>query len=199
MKRRRLMIYLVLGVVLTLTLLMLPNRDTNKFDFSLRYNVDGKDFVSTFENLLTQDTVEGIKTVDFKFKQKDLKKIKDKIDELGIMDEDFNGLPRSDFNHNTIGLYRLKIRLNGQTKSIFWTSSNVRMNMDFEVIEEIGSDEDDKTVNKVTLIKVKNDEDDRYEGEYGRANKLFELKNFIIDIIYDYEEFKEIPQHKLYL
>lgn len=42
----------------------LYDQGESDFEFSLRYNVDVKDFISTFDNQLMVDTVDGIKTIE---------------------------------------------------------------------------------------------------------------------------------------
>lgn len=143
---------IILGVVLFIVILLVVKNhimEEDDFNFSLTYNVDGKDFISTYENLLIKDTISGIKTIEFEFNKEDLRKIRSKVLELGIMEEDFRGMPKSGFQLSTIAKYKLKIDLNGESKIIYWTTENSSLKIPLE--------QNDK---------------DRYEGEYGRVNKL---------------------------
>jgi hypothetical protein len=95
------------------------NINEDSINFSLRYSVDGNDFVSTFDNTLKVDTVAGIKTIDFKFTKKDLERIKNKIIELEIMDTDFREMSNSGVTISTMGIYTLDLEFNGKTKTIY--------------------------------------------------------------------------------
>jgi hypothetical protein len=169
-------ILMTLILIVSITYLLKSTYFDDDFNFSLRYNIDGKDFISTFDQTLTQDTVEGMMTIDFKLTKSDMKKIKNKIVALGIIEEDFRGLPVSLVNLSTVGKYDLKISLNGEIKNIHWTSKNARF-----------------------VIGIEQENEDKYIGEYARVNKLFELKRFIYEIIITYDEFKNLPAHILYL
>ena len=178
MKKTSMMIILV--YILTAWLIVDDITSMEDFNFSLQYNVGGRDFISTYDNILTVDTVAGIKTVEFHLSDKDKRRIKGKIESLGIMEEDFASLPKSGLVISPLGKYNLMITLNGVEKRAYWTT---------EYINPI-----------VFPIKEKpTDPASRYEGEYGRVNKLFDLKNFIVDIIMEYETFKSLPKHKMYL
>ncbi len=179
MKKFALIIF-VISVVVTsiITFNLLTPKET--FNFSLRYNVDGRDYISTFDEQLTVDTVDGIKVIDFKLKNSDLKKIKNKMIELDIFEGDFTKLRRSGVTLSVNGIYDLGFEYNGVTKSIYWTTGNANL--------------------IIIVDDLKNaSEEDRYEGEYGQVNKLFDLKTFIVEIIYEYDEYKALPPHKMYL
>lgn len=173
--------YITLFILLIICILIalgLNSYLTNKddFNFSLTYNVDGKDYVSTFDNTLRKDTVAGLKTIDFEFSKNDLNKIKDKIVELEIMEGDFKKLPHSGLIISPNGIYKLKIEMNGETKLLYWETGN----------------------SNPRPSEVLNAED-RYDGVYGRVYKLFDLKDFIIEIIEEYEEYQKLPPHNLYM
>lgn len=151
------------------------HQEDENFNFSLQYSVGGKDMISTFDNTLTQDTVEGLITIDFELSKSDMKRIKEKIESLRIMEDDFRGMPNSGLIISPSSKCTLKIELDGETKEIYWTSSNAN-----PVLPVVGE-----------KIKV--------EEPYERAHRLFELKGFIIDIIMEYDELKTLPAHKMYL
>lgn len=159
--------------------LLIPNNKSESFNFSLRYGVDGRNFVSTTSRLLDADTVEGQRSVDFEFTEDDLKRIKDKVIELEIMEIDFREMPKSDVTLSIKGIYKLDIELDGETKSIYWTTENAY----FE---------------SPLTLENENDEE-RYEGDFGKAKRLFDLKNFILMIIKEYDEYKELPTAPIYL
>lgn len=166
----------ILTVVLIVgTYAFCSNQEKDNFNFSLQYSVDGRDIISTFNNTLTQDTVEGMITIDFELSKSDIKRIKEKIESLRIMEDDFRGLPNSGLVISPSSKCTLKIELDGEIKEIYWTSSNAN-----PVLPVVGEE-----------IEV--------EEPYERAHRLFELKGFIIDIIMKYDELKTLPAHKVYL
>jgi len=180
-------------------ILLIINNESESFNFSLKYGVDGKNFVSTNDKTLKADTVEGIKTIDFEFTQKDLERIRDKIIELEIMEIDFREMPRSDVSISTVGIYTMDIELNEKTKTIYWTTNNASFNIDYEILGKLKVDNENGIINEVTLVELKEAEEKRYDGENGRVNRLFDLKNFIIEIINEYDEYKELPAAPMYL
>ena len=165
----------LIGVLVLAILMFINGSKDDDFDFILQYNVDGKDVISTFDNTLTQDTIEGIMTIDFELSKADMKKIKEAVEALGIMEEDFKNLPSSNIKLSPSGKYMLKIQMDGETKVIHWVTSNANPIIDLD-----GSRKSDEEL-------------------YERASKLFRLKNLIVDIIKEYEELEALPAHKLYL
>jgi|LGVF01.2.fsa_nt_gb hypothetical protein len=179
MKKLVLIIFVISVVVASIiTFNLITTKET--FNFSLRYNVDGKDFISTFDEQLTVDTVHGIKVIDFKLKNSDLNKIKNKMIELDIFEGDFTKLRRSGVTLSVNGIYELGFEYNGVTRSIYWTTGNTNPVIIVDDLENVS-------------------EEDRYKGEYGQVNKLFDLKTFILEIIKEYDEYKALPPHKMYL
>ncbi len=175
------------------------NNESEPFDFSLKYGVDGKNFVSTTDKTLKADTVEGIKTIDFEFTQKDLRRIRDRIIELEIMEIDFREMPRSNISISTVGIYTIDIEINGKSKTIYWTTNNASFNFDFNTVGKVKVDNEDVVIDEVIQVELKETNMERYEGKYGRAERLFDLKNFILDIIKEYDEYKELPAAPMYL
>lgn len=165
----------LIGVLVLAILMFINGSKDDDFDFILQYNVDGKDVISTFDDTLTQDTIEGIMTIDFELSKADMKKIKEAVEALGIMEKDFKNLPSSNIKLSPSGKYMLKIQMDGETKVIHWTTANAN-----PVIDLDGSRKSD-------------------EEPYERAGKLFRLKNLIIDIIMEYEELQALPAHVLYI
>jgi len=180
MRKIRILTFGIAFAVAFLLAFFISNSMNTDLGFSLRYSVAGKDYISTFDKTLTVDTVAGMKTIEFELTKEDLKRIEDKIEELGIMDEDFSNLPSSglDIGHN--GVYELKIELGDQTKYAYWTTANSSGKIGIPI-----------DMNKV--------QEDKFKGEFARVNKLFALKNFIVEIIMEYEEYKALPAHTMYL
>lgn len=178
---------------------LIINNESESFNFSLKYGVDGKNFVSTTDKTLKVDTVEGIKVINFEFTKNDLKRIEEKIIELEVLEIDFRKMPRSDFEISTLGIYTLNIELNGKTKTIYWTTNNSSFNINYEVVGKIKVDNENGIINEITQVNLKEAEEKRYDGEYGRAKRLFDLKNFILEIIKEYDNYKELPAAPMYL
>jgi|LGVF01.2.fsa_nt_gb hypothetical protein len=169
-------VLLIITFIVTIGFTIMSDEKTDNFDFSLRYSVDGNDFVSTFDHTLKVDTVAGIKITDFEFTEKDLERIKSKIIELGITETDFSEMPNSGLIIFPMGIYTLDLKYDGQTKSIYWTTQNA---------------------SPILSESIKNKKT-RYDGEYGRVYRLFDLKDFIVEIIKEYDEYKELPAHRMY-
>jgi len=146
------------------------------FQFSLSYNVGGKDFVSTYEKILTQDTVEGLITKDFQFSEEDLDTIEAMIRELGLMEDDFGLIGQPGLMISPMGVYDLKIQLDGQTKHFYWTSGHMNPN-----------------------LKVGDDRGIKFNEVKRPVEFLMDFKNLIIDLIRDYDVYKEMPRHRMYL
>lgn len=199
MKKTRLIMLSLLLLISSFYLVILNNREVSDFDFSLKYNVEGKDFVSTFDHSLVQDTVDGMVRIDFEFKKEDLEKIKSKIEELEIMVDDFSGLPSSETTYYPMSEYHLQINLGGEIKNIRWSSRNANIDNALDVLGKIDIDDEESLFDEITLVELESKDHKSYEGAYGRVNKLFDLKTYIIEIIKEYDQYKELPAHKMYL
>lgn len=173
---RKILILLAIVFLAIVGFIIMSNENNDNFDFSLRYSVDGKDFISTIDNTLKIDTVSGVKIIDFELTKEDLKRIQDKIQELEIIETDFQNMPFSGVTFSNLGIYELHLQVGEKTKTIYWTTENT---------------------SPVLSASIKNG-NTRYSGEYGRVYRLFDLKDFIVEIIEEYDEYIRLPAHRMY-
>lgn len=81
------------------------------------------------------------------------------------------------------GIYHLKVLHDDREYNIHWTSNNM---VPFTI-------NPDKSEGESIIVEEK------YKDDYRKFKNLGILKSYIIDIIYKYEDVKDLPEHKLYL
>lgn len=158
------------------------NTVDDSFNFSLRYNVNGDDMISTFDNTCTVHTVDGMEKIQLELSHADKVKILDKIKELNILNEDYSFLEKKYFIITPCGKYELVVEINSEKYTINWTSNNMPP-FSVDVTEE----------GETTLLV-----DDEYKEDYDRLKRLFDLKTFIVNTLYEYSNVKALPEHIWY-
>lgn len=146
------------------------------FDFSLRYGCENGDWISTYDNELIVETVEGRLTVDFKFTPEELLQIKEKIDSLGLLELEFKGFPKTDLIIHPLATYNFKITLDDQVYRYYWTTNNYP---EFD-------------------MKQPGVIDETFQESYNKIKVADELVEFINAIIINSETYKKLPKHVMY-
>lgn len=147
------------------------------FNFSLQYNVNGDDKISTFDNSFKVNTVEGYKTIDLALTKKEKEEIKAFIIENNILEEDYTGL-----NDNPViepwENFALEVHLEGEQHLIKWNTNNL-----LNLIQSI-----DPSSGEVQPLEGK-------EEEYQKVKKLYDFRNLVVEIIYNHRETEGLPPH----
>jgi len=170
---------IVLILIFALLLVSCKDAEGSSFDFTLRYNVKGSNMVSSFNDTLIIDTVEGPKTIEFILSNEDREKIKDKFLELEIMNEDYTFLKNEHLKVKPYEENELIVEIDKEEFRIEWTTNNIppfRINVTSGSTEAV----------------------EGYEEDFEKFKRLLELKNFIINIVEESEEFKMLPPQRGY-
>lgn len=150
-------------------------KDDNDFDFSLEFNVNGDDKISTFDDSFKSHTVEGVKTIKLVLSDEELNTIKEYIADNEILNENYT------HKKSTIVITpeeecTLIVKSDGVESTIKWTSNDIGL---FSV---------DATTGKAIPSK---DNEENYE----KVMKLFELRKLIEKAIYSHIQTKDLPEH----
>jgi len=159
-----------LGIFLYLSLDKTDEKEA-PFNFSMAYHVGGTDFVSTFDGVLTHYTQQGPVSKAFDFTQEDLDTIETRIKDLGLMEDDFGPIGDPYIFISPMSKYDLTIELDGQTKNFQWTGGH--------------------------LYSLKEDEEKTAEEKKNDAalKRLMDLHDLILNLIEDYDVYKQMPPH----
>ena len=156
---------------------------SDEFNFSLSYGIRSLDKVSTYDNSLIVDTIDGAKKITFHFTDDELTVIKNFIEDNGIMDESYEDIPNY-INVSPNGEFNLTITYNGQEKVIYWDTGMVMSVSSLEIL----------SVEECNVLPKEG-----YESEFEKLQILTELEQMIEDMIYEKEEVKTLPQHRKYI
>lgn len=107
-----------------------PDQVPDDFNFSLRYGVQGKNILSTFDNTFTKDMVtEEPITIKLKLTEKDLQDIFEKMQKINITSypevykpDNLSPLKTMVSPYQT---YELVVNYDGNTKKILWEDENL--------------------------------------------------------------------------
>lgn len=158
------------------------SEEIDSFDFSLRYNVNGDDKISTFDNICIVHTVEGIKEFQLELSKRHKTEILSKMKELNILDEDYSFIGKEYIYVTPCANYELVIKFNSEERIIKWTTNNIPP---FSI--EFDDEGDARMVAEAG-----------YRGEFEKVKSLLDIKTFIVNILGEYEEFKSLPEHIRY-
>jgi hypothetical protein len=173
-------VYVLVFVATVLVIVSCGETPNNgDFNFTMSYNVEGRDYISTIDNKFIVDTVEGQKEINFIFSGNDKALIKQKIIDSSILKENYRFLKNTYAMVTPCEVCKLDIQIDGKKHSFKWTSENM-MPFSFDMVS-----------NKVIV-------EEKYKDDYEKLRKLYEIKGYIIDLIYKYPEVKALPEHQMY-
>jgi hypothetical protein len=125
-----------------------------------------ENLISTFDNILVNDTLEGPKSVELSFSRDEIRLIKMKFDDLEIAKTDFDFLTEVYLNVSTISSSYIIIQDGNESYTYAWKTNNVPIGgFDIE--------------NNMPLPI------EGYETEYESFMKLLKFEDYVEQIIRD--------------
>ncbi len=160
--------------LLLLSMILVSCEEETNFNFTLKYNVEGSNVISSFNNSIKINTVNGPKIIEYIFSDEEKKKIMQTFIDLKIMEEDYTFLKKSYLQVTPCEKNELIVELGDIEFNISWTTNNIPP---FTL---------DPTTGSITPKEG-------YEEVFSKYKKLVDMKELIIKIAEASEEYKKLP------